>query len=77
MKFRLWKQKSLEKKAKQNKHVKQEARQMKQKLGFLGSSMRAQEQAYVRIIKPTCANKIMCTQVLAQKALKTQPSLKH
>ena len=41
-------QKSMEKKAKQNKHVKREARQMKQKLGFLDSSMHAQEQAYVR-----------------------------
>ena len=67
----------MEKEAKQNKHVKAEAKQMKQKLGFLGSSLHAQEQACVHIIKPTYIGKIMHTQVLAQKALKTQPSLKH
>jgi len=33
----------------------------KQKLGFLGSSLRTQEQAYVRIIKLACATKIMRT----------------
>ena len=67
----------MEKKAKKNKHVKREAKKMKQKLGFLGSGLCEPEQAYVCIIKPTCAGKIMCKQVLAQKALKTQPRLKH
>ena len=38
-------QKRMEKEDKQNKHVKAEAKQMKQKLGILGSSLRAQEQA--------------------------------
>ena len=33
----------MEKEAKQNKHVKAKAKQMKQKLEFLGSSLHAQE----------------------------------
>ena len=70
-------QKRMEKEDKQNKHVKVEAKQMKQKLGILGSSLRAQEQACMRIIKPACIGMITCMQVLAQKALKTQLSLKH
>ena len=49
----------------------------KQKLGFLGSDLRTQEQACVCIIKPTYAGKIMRMQALAQKTLKAQPSLKH
>ena len=44
---------------------------MKQKLGFLNNGLHMQEQAYVRIIKPACASKIMRMQALAQKALKT------
>ena len=32
---------------------------------------------YVHKNKPACAGKIMRTQVLAQKTLKTQSSLKH
>ena len=34
MKQRLWKHKSRENEAKQNRHVKVEAKQMKQKIGF-------------------------------------------
>ena len=37
----------------------------KEKLGFLGSSSHTQEQAYAHIIGPTCAGKIMRTQILA------------
>ena len=44
---------------------------------FLGSDSRMQEQAYMRIIKLVFTGKIMRTQVLAQKTLKAQPSLKH
>ena len=61
----------MEKEAKESRHVKVEAKQMKQKLGFLGSSLHMQEQAYMRIIKPACADKFLRTQALAQKALKT------
>ena len=39
VKQKLWKQKSMEKEEKQNRHVKAEAKQMKQKLGFLGSCL--------------------------------------
>ena len=55
----------MEKEAKQSKHVKAEAKQIKQKLGFLGSGLHVQEQAYMHIIKPVCTCMIMCTQALA------------
>ena len=38
---------SMEKEAKQSKHVKAEAKQMKQKLGFLGSGLHMQEHAFM------------------------------
>ena len=53
---------------------KQKQNKLNKKLKFLGS---AQEQACMGIIKPMCVGKNMRTQVLAQKTLKTKPSLKH
>ena len=54
-----------------------EIKQKKQKLRLWGCSLCAQEQAYMRIIKPMCTGLIMRTQVFAQKTLKAQPRLKH
>ena len=54
------------KEAKQNRHVKAEAKQMN-KIRFLGKFIHTHEQAYVHIIKPACAGKIMHMQVSAQK----------
>ena len=55
----------MEKKLNKTNMWKQKKNKLKQKLGFLGSDLRTQEQVYVRIIKPTRAGKIMRTQVLA------------
>ena len=46
-------------------HMKSETKS--EKLGFPGRIMRMHEQAYVRIIKPAYAAKIMPTWVSAQK----------
>jgi len=48
-------------------HVKAEAKTNKQKLGFLGKFMHKHELPCMRIIKPTCAGKIMRAEVSAQK----------
>ena len=54
-------------KAKQEHTCESRSKNRKIKLGFLEKFMCMHELARMRITKPTCAGKIMCMQVSAQK----------